>query len=271
MNRMSLAILSGLWSCAIGGVGFAAPHPAPLRPAPGPVGPTLSVTALYEGRLLVKVLDVRTDQIVEPSGFRLGARVHTSGAVGAIKAATFLAQAQGPMTGAGPLPSEFISNDGKRRRVVRFNNGSARSPADPLTQLLRMALTPGSASPCLGALRVEDGRQTYDLIASRAGGGKLTGQQTALGLGHAERCALGFRPVAGFKPGASLRNPFMTGDLSATFARSTRADVWVLADLSIGTVLGQGHIGLTGLSVSGARPAAPLPGAAPTTGFRHRR
>ena len=210
---------------------------------------------------MVKVLDVRTDVIIEPSGFRLGARVHTAGAIGAIKAATFIAQAEGPMAGGAPVPSEFISNDGKRRRVVRFHNVSPHSPADPLTQLLRMALAPANASPCLGVLRVEDGRQTYDLIATPSGAGELTGAQKALSLTAPVRCRLGFHPIAGFKPGASLRNPFMTGGLFATFARTSRADVWVLADLAIGTALGQGHIGLTSLAISGARPAVP-----PTTG-----
>ena len=232
---------------------------APRPPAPPPPNSTLSVTALYEGRLLVKVLDLRTDQIVEPGGFRLGGRVHTAGAIGAIKAATFLAQAEGPMAGGAPVPSEFISNDGKRRRAVRFHHVSLRSPADPLTQLLRMALVPANASPCLGALRVEDGRQTYDLIATPGGAGELNGAQKALALMTPVRCRLGFRPIAGFKPGASLRNSFMTGELFATFARTPRADIWVLSDLAIGTVLGQGHIGLTGLAISGARPAVPSP------------
>ena len=242
-------------------VGLSEGHAAPSAP----VKPALSITALYEGRLIVKVLDVRTDQIIEPGDFRLGARVHTAGAIGAIKAATFLAQAEGPMVGGAPTPSEFISNDGKRRRVVRFHNVSPRSPADPLTQLLRLALTPANASPCLGALRVEDGRQTYDLIASPGGGGELTGPQKALGLMGSVRCRLGFRPIAGFKPGAALRNPFMTGELFATFARTPRADLWVLSDLSIGTVLGQGHIALTGLTVGGARPKTATPPAGATS------
>ena len=67
---------------------------------------------------------------------------------------------------------------------------------------------------------MEDGRQTYDLIATASGAGALTGPQKALGLTAPLRCRLGFHPIAGFKPGASLRNPFMTGELYATFART---------------------------------------------------
>lgn len=240
------------------GVAMEARRTPPANPS------SLSVTALYEGRLVVKVVDVRTDQIIEPGAFRVGARIHTTGLIGAIKAATFLAQAQGPMAAGIPVPAEFVSNDGRRRRVVQFHNASGRSAADPLTQLLRIALTPPNASPCIGSVRVEDGRQTYDLIASPGGGGDLTGAQKALGLTAPVRCRLGFRPIAGFRPGASLRNPFMTGEVFATYARPSRADVWVLSDLAIGTVLGQAHIALSGLTVSGARPAviaAPRPAA----------
>ena len=260
---VSAAILLAL--CLSASAADAAPRPSVTAPS------TLSVTALYEGRLVVKVVDVRTDEIIERGGYRLGARVHTAGAIGAIKAATFLAQAEGPMATGAPVPSEFISNDGKRRRVVRFHNVSTRSPADPLTQLLRMALTPSNASPCLGVLRVEDGRQTYDLIASPGGGGDLTGSQKALGLTGPVRCHLGFHPIAGFKPGASLRNPFMTGELFATFARTPRADIWVLSDLAVGTVLGQGHVALTGLAISGVRPAATPPPLHPVPVFRYKR
>ncbi len=241
---------------------------APRVSGPAPAA-SLSITARYEGRLVAKLMDVRTDQIVEGRSFRIGARLHTAGALGVLKSANFLAQAQGPMLHGAPAPSEFVSDDGKRRRVVRFHNVSPRSAGDPLTQLLRVALAPEGASPCLGALRVEDGRQTYDLILSPAGAGNLSGAQTGFGLSHAVRCGMGFHPVAGFKPGASLRNPFMNGEVTTTFARLATADVWVLSDIAVGTVLGEGHIALTGLQITGARPA-PLT-AAPIASAKNRR
>ena len=231
---------------------------AEAAPSSGAAPQALSVTLFYEGRLLVKVVDIRADQVVEPNGFRLGARLHTAALGAVLKSATFLAQAEGPMLAGGAVPSAFISDDGKRHRVVRYHNVSPRSPADPLTQLLRAALSPGGVSPCLGALRVEDGLQTYDLILTPAGPGALTAEQKGLDLSAPVRCWLGFRPLSGVKPGASLRNPFMTGELSATFARPAAADLWVMSDIAIGTVLGEGHIALTGLKLQGARPLASI-------------
>ncbi len=244
----SATLMLAAFALLIGGtLAQAAP---PARPSPQ----TLTVTLFYEGRLMVKVLDIRADQVLTPTGFRVGARLHTVALGAVLKSATYLAQAEGPMLTGSPVPSEFISDDGKRHRVVRYHNVSPRSPGDPLTQLLRVSLSRGGASPCNGALRVEDGRQTYDLILTPDGNGELTGSQKGLGLSGPVRCRLGFRPVSGFKPGASLRNQFMTGALSATFARPAAADLWVMSDIALGTVLGQGHIALTGLEVKGVRP-----------------
>ncbi len=226
----------------------------PAMAAPPP--PQLSVTAVYEARmLLLKVADLRTDQVVRPADFQSGARLSTIGALGVLKPSTVLVQANGSTAGGVVAPGIFIQTEKNRRRVTRYSGG----PPDPLTQLLRAALQPGGGSPCIGTTPINDGRQRYDLTLSPAGGGQLSGPQRGFGLQRTVACRMGFHPISGFGKGPPKPNPFLRGDPVATFAYAPKGDVWVMSDVAIPTMLGSGHISLTGLRIDGARPVFARP------------
>lgn len=228
--------------------------------------PSMNITAVYEARLVLKVADLRTDQVVFPTGYKAGARLTTIGALGVIKPQAILAQADGGVADGAPAPIVYLQTEKAKRRVTRYAaGGGPRSVADPLTQLLRAALQPGGGSPCLGALPVYDGRQRYDLTLSPAGGGTLTGPPAHFGLIHPLACRLGFRPISGFSGGPPRSNPFVRADPVATFAFEPRANVWILADIAVPTLVGNGHIALTSVHIDGAKPAlVQAPPAAPT-------
>src|ERR1700742_1924139 len=109
----------------------------------------VSITATYEAHLLVKVADLRTDQVVTPTGFRLGARLTSIGALGVIKPTTVLVQSNGGMSGGAVAPGVYqqTEKNGAKHRVVRY---TAPTPIDPLAGLLRAALQPGNGQPCIG-------------------------------------------------------------------------------------------------------------------------
>jgi hypothetical protein len=232
---------------------------------------SLNVTATYEAKLLLKVADLRTDQVVGPAGYKAGARLTTIGALGVIKPSVLLDQADGRMAGPAPMPVRFIQTEknGTKHRNVAYAGGSgARSLADPLTQLLRAALQPGGGSPCVGAVPVYDGRQRYDLTLAAAGGGTLSGPAGGFGLTRPLNCRVSFHPISGFSAGPSRPNPFLRGDPVMTFAYAPKADVWVMTDVSVPTMVGTGHIALTSLHLDGARPP---PGPAPKAPAKSRR
>jgi len=228
--------------------------------------PSLSITAVYEARLVIKVADLRTDQVATADGYKVGARLTTIGALGVIKPQAILAQAGGGVADGAPAPSVYAQTEKNKRRVTRYAAGAGpRSVADPLTQLLRAALQPGDGSPCVGAVPVYDGRQRYDLTLSPAGGGSLTGPPAHFGLIHPLACRLGFHPISGFSGGPPKKNPFVRADPVATFAFEPRAGVWVMIDVAVPTLVGTGHIALTAVHIDGAKPVfgKPAPAAAP--------
>ena len=213
--------------------------------------PQLSVTATYEAKLLLKVADMRTDQVITPDSYRAGARLTTISALGVIKSTSLLVQADGATTGGAPSPQVYLQSEKNKRRVVRF---AAANPADPLTQLLRAELRPGNGSPCIGTAPIWDGRQRYDLTFAPSGGGKAP-----FGLQQATTCRLSFHPISGFSSKQEQKSPFLRGDPTATFAWEPRAQVWVMTDVAVPTVVGTGHIALTSLHAVGVRPAFAVP------------
>ena len=217
--------------------------------------PSLSITAVYEARLVIKVADLRTDQVAMADEYKAGARLTTIGALGVIKPQSILAQANGGVADGAPAPSVYAQTEKNKRRVTRYAaGGGPRSVADPLTQLLRAALQPGGGSPCVGTVPVYDGRQRYDLTLSPAGGGILTGPPAHFGLTRPLACRLGFHPISGFSGGPPKKNPFVRADPLATFAFEPRAGVWVMTEVAVPTLVGTGHIALTSVHIDGTRP-----------------
>jgi hypothetical protein len=225
--------------------------------------PQLSVTATYEARLLIKVADMRTDQVITPDSYRAGARLTTISALGVIKSTSLLVQADGTVAGGSPTPQIYLQTEKNKRRVVRF---ATPNPADPLTQLLRAALRPGNGSPCIGTAPIWDGHQRYDLTFTPSGGGSAP-----FGLQRATTCRLAFHPISGFSSKQEQKSPFLRGDATITFGYEPRAQLWVMTDVAMPTVVGTGHIALTSLQAIGVRPAFALPAASPIRQPRKRR
>lgn len=224
----------------------------------GPSAAALTVTAIYQARLLVKLADLRTDQIIGPAGYRAGARLVTVGALGLIKPSALLDQAEGGALNDRLTPRVFVQveKNGAKRRTVRFGRGD---PAiDPLTLMVRATLQPVALGPCLGTVTVYDGRQRYELSLTPTGTASIQ-PSPAFGLERATACRIGFRPLTGFgRP--SKRPALLRAAPVATYAWRRGAAAWVLTDVTFPTILGDGHVALTGLSVTGARPsAAPMP------------
>ena len=240
--------------------------------AGSPAAADVNVIATYEARMLVKVGDLRTDTVVGPAAYRLGARLTTIGAMGVIKPNILLIQADGVTRGGAPVPVVYLQTEKGKRRVTRYNGGVGwRSLGDPLTQLMRAELQPGTGSPCLGSMPVYDGRQRYDLGLYPMGGGSLTGAAAGLGLTRPVSCRFGFKPISGFGGSKKGGVNVMRGDPVATFGFHPGAQVWVLTDIAVPTLLGTGHIALTSARIGGTKPVLGGPSAAAKPPARTRR
>ena len=216
---------------------------------PGEAAAQTKMTAVYEGRLHVKLLDVRSDYILSPGSYRAGARATGAGAVNWIKPVNLLAQAQGRLQPGSAVPSRFTVWQGRKRRTTTY---AGRKGADPLTGMLQIGLRQGG--PCAGARLFDDGKQRYLLTFQPAGAGKLSARQRALALHSPARCRLSFTPLAGFK-GQRGVGSVLTGGDSATFARSQATGTWVLTDITIGTIAGAARIELVGFTAQRTTPA----------------
>ncbi len=214
------------------------------------------VTAEYEGTLFVKLMTVRSDYVLEPAAYRAGARAKSSGAVNFLHPFSVLAQSQGTFTSAGPAAT-VASTISEKRRTTDYRGKPAGFGADPLTQLLRIGLAP---QPCVGPLIFFDGKQRYRLTFSPLGGDVLSGAQRGWGLSAPVKCRLSFQAISGLG-GSDARKPSaLRGPVTAHFARSNAAGLWMMTGVDVGTVVGEGHIEMTSLRVSLASvPAAPPP------------
>jgi hypothetical protein len=232
---------------------------------------SLNVSAVYDGSLLIKLLDLRLRTRIAGQRYSADAHVESSGAVSFIRRFDINAASVGGFANARPVPAAYVQHslEGKKRssRTLVFRTASAE--ADPLTQGVRMSATPMSSAPCPGAMPTYDGKQRYDLILTYRGRGALAPEQRGLGLSDPVVCRLDFRPISGFKVNnqQGLRR-FVQGDIRATFAKVPASGIWVASDISADTLVGALHLRLISLSVQGSRaafepPAAPKPPAAP--------
>jgi hypothetical protein len=251
-------------SVAILGLGALALATSGARAAPQP--PSLSVSAVYEGALLIKLLDLRLRTRIAGQRFSTDAHVESSGAVSFIRRFDINAASVGGFSHAHAIPAAYVQHslEGKKRSSRTLVFRGAVTEVDPLTQGVRLTTTSMSIAPCPGVMRTSDGKQRYDLILTYRGPGALSPDQRALGLSDPVVCRLDFRPLSGFKVNnqQGLRR-FVQGDIRATFAKAARAGVWVASDISADTLVGGLHVRLTGLSVQGGRAAFETPPAAP--------
>jgi hypothetical protein len=245
--------------------------------APAPP-PSLSVSTVYEGSLLIKLLDMRMRSRVANQKYSTDVHVESSGAVSFIRRFDINAASVGGFDHGRPVPAAYVQHslEGRKRSsrtlVFRTQNGVA----DPLTQGMRLTATPMTSAPCPGVMPTSDGKQRYDLILNYVGRGALTPAQQAFGLSQPVQCRLDFRPISGFKVNnqQGLRQ-FLRSDIRATFAKSAGAGVWVATDIGADTPVGGLHLRLTSLSVQGNRaaleaPATPKPAPQPPRRKRSR-
>jgi hypothetical protein len=256
----------------------AAAPPGRAETRPGP--PSLRLALAYDGKLYIKVLDMHVDQTVAPTGFGASIAMRSYGVLAAFKHFDIQAASQGRIEAGEvrPYAFDYTNHDGKRVRHVTatWGEGDVRmtstppfsnlgdpaatpaqkiAAADPLTQLVRLMLTPPGHAPCAGASRYFDGKQLYELDLTPAGAGALSGRAHALGLVNPLRCTLLYREVAGFKrKPPSKRNQGLESPVHVTFGQLGAGGPWVIADLEADTKLGPAHIELADAHMTESRP-----------------
>lgn len=236
----------------------------------------------YDGRLILKVLDIHVEQRMSPTGFGASAQLASFGALALFKTFDVKATSEGRVEDGVARPGVFHyeNKDGRRDRHVVATWASSevavtstppygdlgQPPAshaqkleatDPLTQLMRMTLASNQANPCGGGAHLFfDGKQLYALdFGQGVTGGELLANQEHLGLTNLVRCAVRYREVAGFKakPPAQ-RNQGLKRAIDVTFAQVGAGGPWVMALMRAETPLGPAYVEVRHIHMS--RPKA---------------
>ena len=254
-------------------------------PAPGAGAPDqdLHLALGYDGRLLVKVLDIEVEARVDRAGFGAEAQLTSSGILALVKHIHQVASSQGRIEGGEPKPGDFRTQNlaGKTRRRIHtvWRGGDVSmsaqpafdslgeppaSPqqkmaaADPLTQLMRLTLGGSRERTCDRSYLFFDGKQLYALDFGSAGDAPLTATDQRLGLTGPFRCDIRYREVAGFKKKPpNKRNQGLNRPIELQFARLGADGPLLITSLSAETPLGRASIDLARLQASGRSPARP--------------
>jgi len=238
------------------------------------------LTLGYDGKLLIKVLDVNVTQTADDNGFSTQVRLRSYGVLEAFKKIRQTASGSGRIDGGVARPGVFTQQniDGERNRKVRVTwTGSdvvtAATPSygnmgfppatraqkleavDPITALMRFTLMDRPAQACAGSMKFFDGKRRYDLVFSNRAVRAPNAREQRLGLTSPVTCSVTYRELAGFKrkkpgdkPGQGLKN------LRMAFARHGQGGPWVISSITGGTPLGDATIELARLSTSGETP-----------------
>lgn len=234
----------------------------------------------YEGRLLVKVLDVSITQEADANGYVSTAQVTSYGVLAAFKKINQVATARGRIDGGSARPSQFNHHNRAskrgRRIEVRWNGANVSTVAtpryksmgeppasaaqraeavDPVTGLMRLALADRQAQVCTGTLKFFDGKQRYDLVFSGRAASSPTPRERRLGLINTVKCNVVYREVAGFKkkPPAE-RNQGLKKPIAMVFGQAGANGPWVISSMTGQTPLGNAVIELARLTKSGETP-----------------
>jgi hypothetical protein len=252
---------------------------APATPAP-PTG-ELRLSLGYDGRFLVKVLDIEVQVRADRTGFGADAQLTSTGILALIKHIHQVASSQGPIVDGEPAPHVFETQhlSGKTHRRIRtvWSDGQvsmAADPpfgslgdppanaqqklaaADPLTQLMRLTLAGGREKSCARSYLFFDGKQLYALDFGPPADSRLDPREQRLGLSGAFECDVRFREVAGFKKKPpSKRNQGLDHPIALRFARLGPGGPLLIISLSSDTPLGTASIDLERIQALG-RPAS---------------
>ena len=210
----------------------------------------LHVTTIYEGRLLIKLLNARADTYLGSAAYRSGAYAHSAGGIDVISPFDVQAVSQGAVRARSSSPSFYRQKSGLKSRVLDYRSKAATLGVDPVAQFLRLSL--GSSTPCLGASTVFDGKQRYRLSFVRPRPGRLPAHLIGKGLVTPQTCSLGFTPLSGLGANRAGSGGALRGETTATFGWSPKARLWILTDVEVGTLLGAAHISLEEFSLSTA-------------------
>ena len=256
----------------------------PLGPAPHAQGgdPPLRIRLGYDGRLLVKVLDIEIEQQVTRSGFSSSARLISTGILRLFKHIDERAVSQGHIAGGDPRPWVFdyqrlASKTHRRVKVtwtpsdvvmttnVPFPSMGDPPPtleqklgaADPLTQLLRITLDGDRPDVCRRSYMFFDGRQLYALDFSNRREADASSTEDRLGLTRHFRCDVRFREVAGYgKKPPEKRDQGLKKPVAVDISEVGDTGLWVISKMQAPTPLGYAVIELKRLSVRGDDPTA---------------
>jgi hypothetical protein len=239
--------------------------------------PPQRVTLGYDGRLLVKVLDVQIDEDISASGFGMSARLFSTGILRLFKHIDERATSQGRILGGVARPGVFdyqrLASKTHRRVKIAWTGSDVvmatnvpfpdlgdppatleqkLAAADPLTQLLRITRDAGRPNACRKSYMFFDGRQLYALDVSNPRPADASSTENRLGLVHHFRCDVRFREVAGYhrKP-KGKGNQGLKKPVEVDFAQVGETGPWVVSRMQASTPLGYAVIELKRLSIGG--------------------
>ena len=254
--------------------------PAADAPAARAQDGEMRLSLSYDGRLLVKVLDINVDQRATTYGHSSTARLTSYGILAAFKHIDERANSSGRISRGDPRPGQFsyanLAGKTKRRVETAWTDGDvtmhANPPfkslgdtlptraqklaaADPLTELMRMTLNGQRADLCRQTYHFFDGKQLYDLQfynpRPAAGGAR----EQRLGLVNLLRCDVRYIEVAGFKKKPpSKANQGIRRPIVVDFGQLGQNGPWVLSSLHAQTPLGNAVIDLNRATLTGKPP-----------------
>lgn len=234
----------------------------------------------YDGRLLVKVLDISVSQTADDNAYASTVRLRSSGVLSAFKKIDQSATARGRIDNGVARPAVFTHqnhvNERARKVEARWTGSdvvTVASPAykkmgdppasraqrleavDPVTNLLRFSLADSQGDFCRGSVKFYDGKQRYDLTFT----GRTTTQPDArekkLGLVNPVECRVVYREIAGFKKKPpEKRNQGLNKPINIAFAQVGQGGPWVISSITGATPLGNAVIELQRVSTSGETP-----------------
>jgi hypothetical protein len=249
---------------------------APARAQDG----EMRLSLRYDGKLLVKVLDISVDMRATASGHSSAARLTSYGILAAFKHLDERANSSGRIAHGDPRPGQFsyANMAGKTRRRVETawadgdvsmkatppfasmgdvlpTRAQKLAAADPLTELVRMTLNGERADLCRQTYHFFDGKQLYDLqfynpqpLASGA-------REQRLGLVNLLRCNVRYIEVAGFKKKPPNKaNQGLNRPIVVDFGQLGQNGPWVLSSLHAQTPLGNAVIDLNRAILTGKPP-----------------
>ena len=254
--------------------------PMLLASPAGAQSEVMKLSLRYDGKLLVKVFDLRVEQQVTRTGFSSSARFQSYGILAAFKRLDMRATSSGRIVDGQVRPGTFWYKNfgGKTKRAVTVawkggdvdmsatppfgglgeppaSKAQKLSAADPLTRLLGMTLNASPADVCSRTTRFFDGKQLYALHFANPRPVTPGAREKRLGLVGGMRCSVRFEEIAGFKakpPGQ--RDQGLKYGITVDFAQAGQGGPWLLSQVRGKTPLGSAVIELAGMTITGKDP-----------------